>query len=392
MTIPHRALLQIAVVCEFPTLLGGERSLLAIERTLLNQDCELTWLAPGAGPLADELRRRGSRFIPFAIRDNEGRLLPESVSLTSLNEILHEASPDILHGNSLAMARWLGRNAIRFDRPTTGHIRDIVRLSRSAVDDVNRNHKLIAVSQATRDYHIHIAQGVDASRVSVVYNGIDADEFAAATTTRVDLRSQLGLPANAFLVATIGQIGLRKGQTVFAEAAVAAQRVIPTEGRPIHFLLIGERHSQKDESQAFDAQIDATISAAAMQRQFHRLGYRHDVPSILQQVNVVVHPARQEPLGRVLLEAAAAGRAIIATDVGGTREILTHQVSALLVAADDADAIVQSILRLWLDDGLQQRLGESARETVRSLFTLEQCATGCLDVWKRAMKVVAPFT
>lgn len=381
MTVPRQEMLHIAVICEFPTLLGGERSMLAISGKLLEHGCELTWLAPETGPLADELHPLNYRHVLFNLRDEAARLIPDSASVATLRQALRGIRIDVLHGNSLALTRWLGRNAAQLGYPTTGHIRDIVSLSRSAVEDVNRNQALIAVSQATRDYHV--GQGVDPTRISVVYNGIDADVCFSPVGETFDLRQELELPSHAFLVAAIGQIGLRKGQTIYAEAAVAAQRMIPTDGRPVHFLLVGDRHSQKEESQAFDAQINATISAAGMQHQFHRLGYRHDVPSILRQVDVVVHPARQEPLGRVLLEAAAAGRAIIATDVGGTREILAHDISSLLVPPDDADAIARRLHCLWLDDDLRHRLGASARETIRNRFTIEQSASGCLDVWAR---------
>ncbi len=384
MTNPSQVNLRIAVVCEFPTLLGGERSLLAIVPNLRAKGCELVWLAPESGPLADELRRRGCVHIPFTIRDSLGKLLPPEAVQIALNGVIDQVQPALLHGNSLTIARWLGRCAESLTIPTTGHLRDIVKLSRSAVDDLNRNARLIAVSQATRDFHVD--QGVDPARITVVHNGVDIPE---TSTNPLDLRQELGLPHNAFLVATIGQIGLRKGQTVLADGAVALEQLVSTSppgNREIHYLLIGERYSDKAESREFDEQITSTIERAGLQQRFHRLGYRNDVPKILRQVDLVVHPARQEPLGRVLLEAAAAGRAIIATDVGGTREILTHEVSALLMPPDDPQLLARLILRLLNDESLRIRLGAGAREVVQSRFTVPSCATGCLCVWREAIE------
>jgi glycosyltransferase involved in cell wall biosynthesis len=358
--------------------------MLAVEDELRKLGCELTWLAPESGPLAEELQRLHRRHLPFSIRNDGGRLLSETAALTTLRARLLTLQPDLIHGNSLAIARWLGRHADELQLPATCHIRDIVGLSRTAVADLNRNRALIAVSHATKDFHV--SQGVDANRVSVVYNGIEVEPFNTPDATGIDLREQLGLPSDAFLVAAIGQIGLRKGQTIYAEAAVAALQSAGEERRPMHFLLIGERHSDKEESRVFDAQIDAIITAANREPRFHRLGYRVDVPAILRQVDVVIHAARQEPLGRVLLEAAAAGRAIIATDVGGTREILSAEISALLVSPNDPGAIAAALLQLARDSELRQRLGAKAQETVKERFTLRQCAQGCLDVWRSAVE------
>ena len=82
-------------------------------------------------------------------------------------------------------------------------------------------------------------------------------------------------------------------------------------------------------------------------------------------MTLLVHPARQEPLGRVLLEAAATGTAIIATDVGGTREIFPPEgASASLVPPDDAAVLAQEIQRLLDDESERQRLRAAARARI----------------------------
>ena len=91
----------------------------------------------------------------------------------------------------------------------------------------------------------------------------------------------------------------------------------------------------------------------------------------------MVHPARQEPLGRVLLEAAAAGLAIVATDVGGTREIFPpHCEAACLVPPDDVQAISAAIGRLLCDDAQRRRLAENARRRVEEAFSLKSAVAG----------------
>ena len=95
----------------------------------------------------------------------------------------------------------------------------------------------------------------------------------------------------------------------------------------MHYVIVGQRHSEKAESRQFatigqgHARLACTQRARAAPARVHFLGVRNDVCRLLDELTLLVHPARQEPLGRVLLEAAAAGVAVIATDVGGTPEI-----------------------------------------------------------------------
>ena len=109
----------------------------------------------------------------------------------------------------------------------------------------------------------------------------------------------------------------------------------------------------------------------------HFLGVRDDVPQILNELTLLVHPARQEPLGRVLLEAAAAGLAIVATDVGGTSEIFPPKsAAACLIPPDDVEAMSAAIGKLLDDAAHRQRLAENARRRVEEAFDLKHAVAG----------------
>jgi len=99
----------------------------------------------------------------------------------------------------------------------------------------------------------------------------------------------------------------------------------------------------------------------------------------------LVHPARQEPLGRVLLEAAAAGRAILATDVGGTGEILTDGRTSILVPADDPAALADELARLAANPNLRTRLGTAASEQVAERFPINAAAEGLVAAWRETL-------
>jgi glycosyltransferase involved in cell wall biosynthesis len=276
------------------------------------------------------------------------------------------------------MGRLTGHLGTELGVPSTSHLRDIVGLTKRAVEQLNANRALIAVSQAVRDFHQ--AQGVDTARMHVVYNGVDADQFRGQPSS-AQLKSELRLPPDTFLVANIGQICLRKGQDVFAKAAALAAPRMPRA----HFLLLGERYSEKTETALYDEAISFEFAMAGLKDRFHRLGYRSDIERLLQQIDPIVHCPRQEPFGRVLLEAAAAERPIIATTVGGTEEMLVDGESAILVPPDEPQLLADAMARLYGDPQLSSRLAAAARERVTARFSIEQSAHGLAGVWRTAM-------
>jgi glycosyltransferase involved in cell wall biosynthesis len=371
---------RIAIVFEFATLYGGERSMLAAVDSLTSSratDFEFIPIAPPTGDLADTLRDRGLDTIPLNLRPAAGRLLPRGQACEALAAAIRRAAPEIVHANSLSMGRLTGAVAPDVAAACTAHLRDIIGLSRAAVADLNRNRILIAVSRATRDFHI--GQGMDGQRIRVVYNGVDCAAFAPRPATG-SLRRELRLSDEAFLIAAVGQIALRKGHDVLAAAAILAAERMPNA----HYVIVGGRASQKPESAAFEQDFASRFRQAGLESRLHCLGYRSDVAAIMNECNLLVHAARQEPLGRVLLEAAASGLPIVATRVGGTEEILRDGESARLIPAGDVEALAAAMVALH--DDPQQRRGYSraARAVTESRFAIAPRAEALGEAWREA--------
>lgn len=372
--------LRIACLCEFPTLQGGEYSLLAALQCLRGR-IEPVFLAPSTGRLADAVAAEGWPLLAFDVRDAAGVRRPESELLAELGRLFHICSADLLHANSLAMGRLAGGLAGRMGRPCTAHLRDMLRLSRAAVDRLNSLSGLAAVSTATRAWHV--AQGLDAGRVQVVYNGVDVERFRppAAETERTRLHHELGLPPDALPIVTIGQIGLRKGLETLAAAAPAIAAIGPR----VHFVIVGARYSDKPESVELEQRLRSSFESPRLSPRCTFSGYRDDVPALLRSAALLVHPARQEPFGRVLLEAAATGLAIVATDVGGTSEMLENEVSALLIPPGDADALCAAVARMLADASLRRRLGAAARQRAAACFSSVDRSEGLLQFWQAVL-------
>jgi glycosyltransferase involved in cell wall biosynthesis len=392
---------ELFLLCEYATVSGGEQSMLATLDGVCAAGFSLAALAPPAGPLAEALQARGIEVIGFPVagwhaQRDEGRGLRPAPGFPrpalrlgtchpaqqrrreELARLLRRRRPDLLHANSLSMGRLSGPVAVEIGVPSLAHLRDIINLSRQAVADLNCHRRLLAVSQATRD--AHVAAGLQSEKVHVLYNGVDLDRFRPRTSSGY-LHRQLGLSPQAQLVGTIGQIGLRKGQDVLAQAAALLADKLPD----LHYLVVGERFSAKAESRRFEAALHAA-GGGVLAGRFHFLGYRDDVDRLLGELTLLVHPARQEPLGRVLLEAAAAGVAVIATDVGGTAEIFppgSH--SARLIPSADAAALAAAIMELVRDQPLRCRLAAAARRRAEEAFDVRTAAANLVAQYQTVL-------
>ena len=353
---------RVVWIFEYPVLNGAEHSLLAMQQGLQAQGVDLIALAPPHGELANALRVlkipvEGSLDFPTSATRNT---LTEKRQ--RLAEHLRRLQPDLVHANSLAMARVAGPVSLEAGLPCLGHVRDIVGLSRQAMADVNASARLLTVSQAVRDWHL--AAGMSAAKTHVLYNGVDLERFRPQAA-RGTLHAELQLADEALLVGGIGQIGLRKGWDVLLTAAEQFAHKCPI----VHYLIVGQRHAEKAESVEFERSLQARAATGPLRGRVHWLGRRSDIPMLLPELAVLVHPARQEPLGRVLLEAGAAGVAIVASDVGGTREIFpTKLQAARLVPPENPEALAEQLTQLLADPPLRQRLGQAARQRIARHF------------------------
>ena len=225
-------------------------------------------------------------------------------------------------------------------------------------------------------------QGLDGDRVLVCHNGVDLEAFRPRTATG-GLAQELGLRDGARLVVSIGQIGMRKAPDVFLEAAA----LVAAEDESAVFVLVGERHSTKDEAVRYEADLHASAEQEPLAGRARFVGYRDDVAGVLGEATLLVHAARQEPLGRVLLEAAAAGCPIVATEAGGTREIFPRgeEDGARLVDIDDADAMAKGILALLSDDARCARVGESGRCRAEAAFDAREAGRRLAEHYRETL-------
>lgn len=370
---------RVLVLCEYPTLNGGERSLLAAVPALATAGFEICVACPPMGPLSASAASAGAVAVDWDPSAQSGANSLDD-RRRHLQGVLRRVKADLLHANSTSMSRLSGPVAQALRLTSLGHLREMVGLSAAAIADLHGHASLLAVSHATRTFHI--AQGLEASRVQVLYNGVSLEEFRPRPATGW-LHSQLGIPPGSPLVGTIGQLVQRKGVDLFLMAAGQ----LTGEYGSAHFIVAGERFSVKPEAAEYERHLHELANASGLKGRVHFLGNVESVPSLLAELTLLVHPARQEPLGRVLLEAAACGVPIVATHVGGTEEVFAGaDETALLTPPQDAGALAAGMQALLSDEPRRKKLGSAARLRVAEAFDIRLRAKDLADVYAEVMQ------
>ena len=225
--------------------------------------------------------------------------------------------------------------------------------------------RFVAVS--TRVGEMLSAGGVDQSRISVVRNGIDPSPYVLERQGR--LRSALGIPATATLILCIGALTAQKDHATLLTAfgTIAGTRPHVWLG----ILGVGELLTELQGLAAIHGHGRVVFG-----------GFRNDVPAVLADGDLLALTSRNEGLPLAVLEAQATGLATVATDAGGTRDVLDDECGRL-VPVGSTSAVAAALAELVDDPALRARLGAAARRRAVS-YDHRTMAAGHLAAWRQA--------
>ena len=204
--------------------------------------------------------------------------------------------------------------------------------------------RVIVNSEATRQAFVE--SGGQGKKTTLVYNGIDAAPFEAVSASQVEqLRTELGIAEKGPVIGVFSRLAPWKGQHVLLEALSK----LPSA----HALLVGEALFGPDGDYAHTLHSQAEQNGLA--DRVHFLGFRDDVPALMQMVDIVAHTSvAPEPFGRVIVEGQLAHRPVVATRAGGALEIIDHGKTGFLVPPGDSEALVE-VLRDLSEDPMRAR-------------------------------------
>jgi glycosyltransferase involved in cell wall biosynthesis len=209
--------------------------------------------------------------------------------------------------------------------------------------------------------------------------GIPPDRIALIAGSGVDVERLTSLPepGGPMTVAYVGRLLADKG----LDALMAAHQTLAAGGQPVRLLLAGEADP------ANPASIPAgTLAEWRSRPGVQLLGHVGDIRSVWAAAHIAVLPSRREGLPLSLLEAAACGRPLVATDVPGCREIARNDINALLVPVDNPMALADAIARLAADPALRARFGAAGRRLAEAEFSSEKIGRETVALYRRLLQ------
>lgn len=286
---------------------------------------------------------------------------------------LHRESPfDLIQGNALVpyglaallLARRLGVPFLGFSRGGSQWYARRTPLSRRAIGYVvSHADRIVAVSRAQADFLGGLA--TPRRPIEVIYNGCDTRRFRP-TLWKGKIRRELGLPERDPILLYAGRIVPEKGIGELL-AAVAA---LP----PFLTLVLGGPLSDR---RLID-RLPARYPMLAGRVHHFPPAPQGEVARWMQAADIFVHPSHFEGVPNSVVEAMACGLAIVASDVGGTAEIVTHEATGLLVPPKAPAALSRALERLLNDAPLRERLGKNARAAILASRSWEENAKALL--------------
>jgi glycosyltransferase involved in cell wall biosynthesis len=362
-----------------PSLVTGgvERGTIEIAQAIVEAD-GVALVASAGGPLVSTLERVGAHHFelplntknPIAIWRNAARL----------EALIRAEKVTLVHARSRAPAwsAWLAcqRTGTHFVTTYHGTYAENFPLKRHYNAVMARGEIVIAASRFIADL-IREQHGLPEDRIRVIPRGVDPEIFdpAALVTDRlVRLARRWRLPDGAPTVTLPGRLTSWKGQSVLLEAVARLTR------KDVCCVLVGSDQGRT----AYSARLMKEATALGIGDRVRLVGHCEDMPAAMMLSDVVVHAStRPEAFGRVVIEAQAMARPVIASDLGGPVETVVHGVTGWRVAPNDPQALAAA-LEVALAMGTEDRraLGARARASVPTVRGMQEAT---LDVYEAVL-------
>jgi glycosyltransferase involved in cell wall biosynthesis len=230
--------------------------------------------------------------------------------------------------------------------------------------------KIIAVSDAVKEFNIKNS-GIDPGKFATIYNGIDIEEFNKDFDYQTK-RKELGVEKDELLVGIFARLYPQKGHKHFLEAASKINEIIVN----VKFMVVGEGPLESElKEQAMQLGIRGKVIFT---------GLRHDIPELLNIIDVSTLSSFKEGFSNIILESMAAGKPVVATDVGGNREAVINRKTGFIVPPANIDKLANAIIKILDNKQLRIDMGRKAREHVAK-FSIQQMACQTDNLYKTSL-------
>lgn len=233
-------------------------------------------------------------------------------------------------------------------------------------------HRVVAVSQFVAKSVL--ASGIDATRIGVVYDGVEIPPPTSADG-RASARRRWNIGDATTLLGCVGYLLPEKGQ----ELLIRAMKIVVEEFPLCKLILAGDGPIR--------ARLESLTEELALRDAVIFAGFVADPESVYQSLDVFAFPSLAEPLGSSLLSAMAHGLPSIAIASGGVPEIIEHQRNGVLVGKPDAGAMADAICRILRGPQSAKYMGDAARKTIEQRFSTDSLSENTLREYGEALRI-----
>ena len=351
---------------------GGEFSFLGLISNLDPARFTPVAVCPAEGSLVDEVKKLGIEvaIIPMPSLKWVNPFFLFS-SVLRLVRLIRGKEISLVHANGSRCAVYGGLACILTKVPMIWHVRilesdmllDRLLAAMAALVIVN--------SKAVKRRFKWLK---DQEKVQVVYNGINL--FACKDTAgRSGLRGEFGVDEKTALIGMVGRLDWYKAHKYFLQAAQKIKLILPDS----HFLIVGDGENMEAlKVQAEDLGIASSVTFT---------GHRRDIPEILTAMDVFALSSVSEGFGRVVAEAMACGKPVVATRVGGLLEVVEEGITGKLVPPANPLALAGAVLALLRDNNAAIAMGEAGRRRAQKLFGVENNAERTEALYEKLLGV-----
>ena len=357
---------------------------LSIARAARNSGFEVL-VATRVNQHKERIENEGFRLIPIGLERKSKNIGKELFSILEIVKIYRREKPDIVHHvavKPVLYGSWAARIAgipgavnalagLGFISVAQGWKASILRrlvffAYRSAFSAKNT----VGIFQNPEDLKLFIDAGIVKNEKAALIRGSGVD-----TSRFIYSPESVGIPT----IVLASRMLWDKGVGEFVDAA----RILKKDGIECRMILVGNPDPENPASIS-----EETLHGWHAEGIVEWLGHQENMPSIFSQTHIVALPTTYgEGVPKVLIEAASCGRAIVATDVPGCREIVRHNDNGLLVPPHDSKALADAVKKLIENPEIRAKMGSHGREIVKAEFSEEIVVRQTLELYNKLLKI-----
>jgi len=359
--------LKVLQIHTMPVITGSGITTILIMTGLDRKKYDVEFACAPGGPLVNEVVKQEIKYHPIKHLVQRISIIQDLLALAELTWLMKKQRYDIIHTHN-SKAGFIGRLAGKiagvriivhnihgfafheFEKPPRRKL--FIHLERFAAKFTD---KLITVSEPLREWGLKLAIG-NPEKYVTIYSGIDLEKF----DVNIDIKEKklrLGIEPEDKVIGVVSKLWEGKGHECILQAARDVIDQVPD----VKFVFVGEGYLRK--------KLESLARKLDLSDHVIFTGFRTDIPEITATFDIALLASFFEGLGRVLLEAMALGKPVIASRVGGIVDVVDDGKTGILVSPGNSASLAEAMIRLLRNDGLRIRMGNAGRARIDAKFS-----------------------